>query len=255
MVQHGSRQDCRGFTGFGIEEKHEIDVGIGGEFSTAIAAQGHQAAMLRPGKGHRLIRFADGIPIAADDESIDQLRKRADNFGARDPVEQALTDGTAAVRQQRPVSFHIERFEHAAPRSGGRHSTHSAVSPVSPVRIRTTSLKSRTTIFPSPMLPVLAVRAMVSSTRATCGSATATSILTFGTNSIVYSVPRYVSLCPFWRPNPFTSVTVIHCTPISSSASFTSSSLKGLMTASTNFMSLPPALRRRYTATEAQDFG
>ena len=115
MVQHGSRQDCRGFTGSGIEEKHEIDVGIGSQFSTAIAAQGHQAAMLRPGKGHRLIRFADGIPIAADDESIDQLRKRADNFGARGPVEQALMDGTAAVRQQRPVSFHIDRFEHAAP--------------------------------------------------------------------------------------------------------------------------------------------
>jgi hypothetical protein len=42
----------------------------------------------------------------------------------------------------------------------------------------------------------------------------------------------------FWRPNPFTSDTVIPSTPISDKASLTSSSLNGLMTALTNFIFL-----------------
>src|SRR5262249_46646194 len=50
------------------------------------------------------------------------------------------------------------------------------------------------------------------------------------------SDPRYSSVWPFWRPKPRTSVTVIPMTPISVSASFTSSSLKGLMIASIFFM-------------------
>ena len=37
-------------------------------------------------------------------------------------------------------------------------------------------------------------------------SGTATSILILGTKSTVYSVPRYISVWPFWRPNPRTSV-------------------------------------------------
>ena len=44
---------------------------------------------------------------------------------------------------------------------------------------------------------------------------------------------------PFCRPKPFTSVTVMPCTPTSASASRTSSSLNGLMTATTNFMDFP----------------
>src|SRR4030095_7011618 len=42
---------------------------------------------------------------------------------------------------------------------------------------------------------------------------------------------------PFWRPKPRTSVTVMPITPIAVSASLTSSSLNGLMMASTFFMS------------------
>ena len=42
---------------------------------------------------------------------------------------------------------------------------------------------------------------------------------------------------PAWRPNPCTSVTVMPCTPASFSASFTSSSLNGLMIAVMSFMS------------------
>jgi hypothetical protein len=48
---------------------------------------------------------------------------------------------------------------------------------------------------------------------------------------------RYSSVCPFCRPKPFTSVTVMPCTPMAESASRTSSSLNGLMMAVTNFMS------------------
>src|SRR5215472_19056250 len=58
-----------------------------------------------------------------------------------------------------------------------------------------------------------------------------------GTKSTTYSAPRYSSVCPRWRPNPFTSVTVMPETPLSESAARTSSSLKGLMIAVTSFMS------------------
>jgi hypothetical protein len=44
---------------------------------------------------------------------------------------------------------------------------------------------------------------------------------------------------PFCRPKPFTSVTVMPCTPMADRASRTSSSLNGLMMAVTNFMSVP----------------
>src|ERR1700677_4343133 len=63
----------------------------------------------------------------------------------------------------------------------------------------------------------------------------------FGTKSTTYSAPRYSSVCPRCRPNPFTSVTVMPETPISDNAARTSSSLKGLMIAVTSFMrELPP---------------
>src|SRR6185437_7633458 len=62
------------------------------------------------------------------------------------------------------------------------------------------------------------------------------SIRVFGTKSTTYSAPRYSSVWPRWRPNPFTSVTVIPETPMSDSAARTSSSLNGLMMAVTSFM-------------------
>ena len=52
----------------------------------------------------------------------------------------------------------------------------------------------------------------------------------------MYSEPRYSSVWPFWRPKPLTSVTVIPTTPSSCSASLTSSSLNGLITASIFFI-------------------
>ena len=66
-----------------------------------------------------------------------------------------------------------------------------------------------------------------------------TSIFTLGRKSTTYSAPRYNSVWPFCRPNPLTSVTVTPVTPISDSASRTSSSLNGLMIAITIFMSFP----------------
>ena len=67
-------------------------------------------------------------------------------------------------------------------------------------------------------------------------SLTTTSTFTFGRKSTTYSAPRYSSVCPFCRPKPFTSVTVSPDTPISASASRTSSSLKGLTMAVICFM-------------------
>src|SRR5215510_5804540 len=94
-----------------------------------------------------------------------------------------------------------------------------------------------TNTLPSPMEPVLAAPTIVALTLSTRWSGTTTSIFTLGRKSTVYSDPRYSSVWPFCRPNPRTSVTVMPITPISVSASFTSSSLNGLMIASTFFIS------------------
>src|SRR2546427_12806199 len=87
--------------------------------------------------------------------------------------------------------------------------------------MRNASSSVDTKILPSPIL----------------SSGTMTSTFSLGRKSTVYSEPRYSSVWPFWRPKPRTSVTVIPITPIAGSASFTSSSLKGLMIASTFFIS------------------
>src|SRR5512141_150590 len=113
--------------------------------------------------------------------------------------------------------------------------------PRSPVRIRIASSRSRTNIFPSPIFPVCAAVRIRSTTAGTSSSFTAASILTLGMKSTTYSAPRYTSVCPFCRPNPFTSRTVIPVTPASVSAFFTSSSLNGLMIASIFFMVLLPS--------------
>src|SRR3990172_7288794 len=89
------------------------------------------------------------------------------------------------------------------------------------------------------MEPVRAAAPITDTTLSTRVSGTATSTLTLGRKSMVYSEPRYSSVCPFWRPKPRTSVTVMPTTPSSVSASLTSSSLKGLMMASIFFMEPP----------------
>src|SRR5437879_4873080 len=86
------------------------------------------------------------------------------------------------------------------------------------------------------MLPVFAVSQISDTTASTRWSGTTTSTLIFGTKPIVYSPPRYISVCPFWRPKPRTSDTVMPTIPASVSASLTSSSLNGLMMASTFFI-------------------
>src|SRR5213593_1197041 len=98
-------------------------------------------------------------------------------------------------------------------------------------------------ILPSPMFPVLAAAARTPATLSVRLSGTTTSTLIFGRKSTVYSPPRYSSVWPFWRPNPRTSDTVMPTTPMPVSASLTSSSLNGLMTASIFFIAGPPALR------------
>src|SRR5204862_826736 len=105
--------------------------------------------------------------------------------------------------------------------------------------MRTTCSRLYTKILPSPILPVRAAASTASITRSTNSSATAASIFTLGRKSTTYSAPRYSSVWPFWRPKPFTSVTVMPWTPIAESASRTSSSLNGLMMAVTSFMGSP----------------
>src|SRR5574343_1359026 len=111
-----------------------------------------------------------------------------------------------------------------------------ASGPVSPVRIRMTCSRLKTKTLPSPILSVLADFSIASITCSSCSALTAASIFTLGKKSTTYSAPRYSSVCPFCRPKPFTSVTVMPCTPMAESASRTSSSLNGLMMAVTNFM-------------------
>src|SRR5688572_2042776 len=105
--------------------------------------------------------------------------------------------------------------------------------------MRTTFSRSNTKILPSPILPVLAAFSIASSARSSMSLLMAASIFTFGRKSTTYSAPRYSSVWPFCRPKPLTSVTVMPCTPIAESASRTSSSLNGLMTAVTSFMCSP----------------
>src|SRR4029077_8576195 len=121
---------------------------------------------------------------------------------------------------------------------GGRfESHHTAFSPISSVRIRTACSTGRTNTFPSPILPVLAAATTTLTAFSTMSSPITTSTFTLGRKSTVYSLPRYISVCPFCRPKPLTSVTVIPSIPSSASASLTSSSLNGLMMASSFFMS------------------
>jgi len=111
--------------------------------------------------------------------------------------------------------------------------------------MRTTSSRSLTKIFPSPILPVRAALMMASSAWSSSSLLTAISSLTFGRKSTTYSAPRYSSVWPRWRPKPLTSVTVMPWTPISPIASRTSSSLKGLMIAVMSFTTVPLCWRPR----------
>src|SRR6185295_14117913 len=101
--------------------------------------------------------------------------------------------------------------------------------------MRMTFSRSNTKILPSPILPVLADFSIASIARSSNSDLIAASTFTLGRKSTTYSAPRYSSVWPFCRPKPFTSVTVIPCTPIADSASRTSSSLNGLMIAVTSF--------------------
>src|SRR6185503_241930 len=71
-----------------------------------------------------------------------------------------------------------------------------ASSPSSPVRIRITRSIGTAQILPSPIFPVRALSAMSSRTLSTAAVSTRTSIITFGTNSTLYSLPRKASVLP-----------------------------------------------------------
>ena len=86
-------------------------------------------------------------------------------------------------------------------------------------------------------------RSAARTTRSASPSSTRISMRTFGTKSTVYSAPRYTSVWPRWRPKPCTSETVRPWIPSSLIASFTSSSLNGLMIPTISFILLLPSCR------------
>ena len=65
-----------------------------------------------------------------------------------------------------------------------------AAAPVSPVRMRTTSMMSEMKILPSPMRPVRAAAEIASTAGVSWASETTTSILILGRKSTTYSAPR-----------------------------------------------------------------
>ncbi|EMP78607.1 PilL protein [Burkholderia pseudomallei MSHR1043] len=145
--------------------------------------------------------------------------------------------GADAARKQRAGHQQGHQdFAHLGFPLIARVSCYRASAPVSPVRIRITCSIDVTKILPSPILPVRAARSIASTAWSTRSSDTAASIFILGRKSTTYSAPRYSSVCPFWRPNPLTSVTVMPETPSAESASRVSSSLNGLMIAVISFM-------------------
>jgi len=101
------------------------------------------------------------------------------------------------------------------------------------------SSNGRTKIFPSPISPFSPVRPplmmalIVGSTNA---SFTAICNWTLRSKLTVSSRPRYTSVCPFWRPKPWQSMTVSRTTSTSFSASLTASSRFGWMMAIISFI-------------------
>ena len=106
-----------------------------------------------------------GIPVPADNQPVTNPLGRHD-FAPRGPFQQPLLERLPVPSQGgdrldlRPA--HEPRLRPAV----WRH-CHRALSPVSPVLIRTTELRSDTKILPSPTLPVFALRVMASITFAT----------------------------------------------------------------------------------------
>src|ERR1700682_2739895 len=133
--------------------------------------------------------------------------------------------------------------------SCGRHFVQSAFSPRSSLRIRMASSTRDRNILPSPIFPVLAVCKIVSTTRFPSVSGSTLFSLPFCNKPPGYSRPRYTSVCPFCRPCPRTSVTVIPSIPISRSAFFTESNRDGWIIASSFIMEVcaPVTALRRYS--------
>src|SRR6185312_10911871 len=240
-------------------------VGLAGERLVDVA-EDHQLGLRREGIEHRRLAvghqghvgFVDRLPAgdrrAVEHHALGQQLLVDGGDGMRQVLPLAARIGEAEVDifdvlllDRREDFLHVTGISHgflrpffasvsvslfSVPR--GRR-VYSASGPRSPVRMRMTSSTVETKILPSPMRPVRAACWMASQARSTWLSSSTISSFTLGRKSTTYSAPRYSSVCPFWRPNPFASITVIPFSPISFRSSFTSSSLKGLMIASIFF--------------------
>src|SRR5690606_35222921 len=225
-------------------DPHVADLGGVGDRRRRVPQQrrhhvlGHR--VLRPGHHHiapQRTRRLDPPPrphrrINRVHRGLDHRREATPGTALRSPRRPArngLTGG-AGVRRTPPVRA-TERMDYRAS------------APRSPGRMRWTSATSVTQSLPSPTLPVLAAAGMASRSQAIWSSSARNSTYTLGTKSTVYSAPRYTSVWPAWRPKPWTSVTVMPATPAALRASFTSSSLNGLMTAVISFTNPPISAR------------
>src|ERR1017187_973986 len=167
--------------------------------------------VLRPCKGHR----ANGAAVdprggGTDEEStiealiatiqclppngrvllsvvLRPLRRRRSSFGGwgreRGPEE---FPGVPKVHTTRPAACGIVRRT--------LFGSQRAISPRSPLRIRTASSMEETKILPSPILPELAAALNTPTISAARESGTKISIFTLGRRSTLYSAPRYVSV-------------------------------------------------------------
>lgn len=148
-----------------MEQEHEIDVRMGRQFPAPIAPQRDQATMVKPDRREAFTAGSRRGAIPSDDQPVDKVGGGVHHFIAGGSSQQALLNrlplfGKKVGRQQRSRFMQQGRPRIQRVRHGYR-----ALSPVSPVRIRTADVRSRTKILPSPMLPVFAARVIVSRTR------------------------------------------------------------------------------------------
>ena len=207
----------------------------GGVFRCGYCPGGPRARVVAAGvsRPQRCLSFLRAAGCAAENGADAYERLRSPRGGCAEQSKFPATERTFGIvreeiRPSRGSSCDESRRRYCGLRSPVRR--------VSPVRMRTTSVRSETKILPSPTWPVRATSQIVSITPAASSVATTTSSLILGMKSTTYSAPRYISAWPFCRPKPETSVTVMPLIPRRFKASLTSSSLKWRMMASIFFM-------------------
>ena len=167
-VQHRTDERFRpASVASGLIQEHQIDIRMGRQFSTAIAAQGHQTTVLQcrpiasasPHLPHG-VRYRPMINPSTNSVMAAIVSAPEAPSITRWPIERAL------------LGEHMRRAGAPRHRRRMKFAVHWSVLQARFLRFLRfgygpTALRSRTKILPSPMLPVLAARVIVSSTRGT----------------------------------------------------------------------------------------